>query len=343
MFNKARLKLTGWYLLIIMCVSLAFSAVIYHAANLEIERFAAAQRIRYERRIVDPNLISLEPRSTPPSILDEELLGETEQRILMTLILINLGILAVSGVLGFYLSGKTLSPIKEMVDEQYRFVSDASHELKTPITAIKTTLEVALRDKQLAIPEARETLSTSLEEVDRLQKLAEGLLALTKVNGIVKLTPISLTKVIEDAARTIQPLAKSKKIELSTKVARATLMLEPTGMTRALVAILDNAIKYSPKNSRVTVSTKVVGRVLELVIKDEGKGITGKDVPLIFDRFYRADQARGTDGYGLGLPIAKQIIEGQNGNIAITSTLNKGTVVTITLPYSAKLQEREIN
>lgn len=331
MFNKARLKLTGWYLLIIMCVSVAFSAVIYRAASFEIERFAKTQRARYERLML------------PPPVLDEELLGETEQHILMTLIVINLGILGISGILGYYLSGKTLLPIKEMVDEQYRFISDASHELKTPITAIKTTLEVALRDKELSPKESRDTLSTSLEEVERLQKLAEGLLALTKTSGSPALVPSSLTKVVKEAIKTVQPLSDDKKIKIVAKLSAAIVQLEPTGMTRAIIAILDNAIKYSPENSVAHIRTKILGKTIQIIITDSGKGIDQKDLPLIFDRFYRADPARTTSGYGLGLPIAKQIIEEQGGSIAITSKPGKGCTVMITLPYSAKLQQGEIN
>jgi signal transduction histidine kinase len=343
MFNKARLKLTGWYLLIIMCVSMAFSGVIYRAATNEIERFANAQRVRFERRLLDPNFIQLVPLPTPSPVLDEELLGETEQRILMTLIFINAGILVISGALGYYLSGKTLSPIQEMLDEQCRFVSDASHELKTPITAIKTTLEVALRGKELPITEAKETLATSLEEVERLQKLAEGLLALTKSSGSIALSPSILSKVIREAVRTVQPIADHKKIKISTKIPKVVVEIEPSEMTRAIVALLDNAIKYSASGSQVNILAKIAGKVATIKIRDQGPGISEKDIPYVFDRFYRADPSRSKHGYGLGLPIAKRIIEEQKGTLNIESILSKGTTVIISLPYSAKLQESEIN
>ena len=338
MFNKARFKLTGWYLLIIMCVSMAFSAVIYRAASLEIERFATAQRIRYERRLIDPNLVQLDPRPSPDPIIDDELLGETRQRILMTLLLINLGILASAGLLGYYLSGKTLSPIKDMMDEQYRFISDASHELKTPITAIKTTLEVALRDKKLPIEEARETLSMSLDEVNRLQKLAEGLLALTRAGGAPTLSLNNLNKIVGEAVRTIQPLAERRKIIMTSRVPKIMVMVEPTNLTRAVVAILDNAVKYSPQGGKVAISARVDNHNVAIKISDQGKGIEASEIPMIFDRFYRSDRARSTSGYGLGLAIAQQIVREQHGNILVESKLNMGTTMIIELPFSAKLQ-----
>jgi signal transduction histidine kinase len=224
------------------------------------------------------------------------------------------------------------------VDEQYRFVSDASHELKTPITAIKTTLEVALRDKELSPKESRETLVTSLEEVDRLQKLAEGLLALTKISGSPTLSPNNLAKIVTEAVTIVRPLSQHKNIKIVVKVPDLLVQLEPSGMTRAIVAILDNAIKYSQENSVVKVRTKILNKTIQLVIADPGKGIDAKDLPFIFDRFYRADLARTTTGYGLGLSIARQIVEDQKGTIEVSSKLGKGCTVIITLPYSAKLQ-----
>jgi signal transduction histidine kinase len=328
MFVKARLKLTGWYLLIIMIISLAFSGVIYRASSFELRRFAEAQQNRFERRIVPY-----------PPIIDDELFIEAQHRIANSLILINITILGVSAILGYYLSGKTLSPIKEMVDEQYRFVSDASHELKTPITAIKTTLEVALRDKKLGLAESKKTLKTSLEEVDRLQKLAEGLLELTNKKLMLELLPLNLAGIVETTVKMVKPLSDKKKIDISVKIPKIIIMTEESSMTRALITILDNAIKYGPDNSKVEVSAKVVGKSVRLSIIDKGKGIHKKDIPHVFDRFYRSDLARSENGYGLGLSIAKQIVEEHSGNIEIESVQGKGTTVTIILPYSARLQK----
>ncbi len=332
MFREARLKLTGWYLLIIMLVSLAFSAIIYTTANRELQRFAEGQRARFERRII-----------TPPLGVDDGLLEEARGRILVSLGVINLSIMLAGGILGYYLSGKTLSPIQEVMDSQYRFVSDASHELKTPITAIKTTLEVAMRDKQLSPKEARETLDTSLGQVNRLQKLAEGLLELSHQEVKTELRAASLNKVVESALKIIEPIARDKKIQIQVKIPQYSAMMDPERMRRVLLAILDNAIKYSPKNSKIKVAGKVVGKDITIAIKDSGPGIKERDLPLVFERFYRSDPARSTEGYGLGLSIAKQIIQEHHGKIEIESQVGKGTTVTTTLPYSAKLQTGVIN
>lgn len=329
MFRQARLKLTGWYLLIIMLISITFSGVIYRTASFEIERFASAQRNRFDHRIIE-------------IMDDDEIILETKHRILSTLLLINFGILVASGIFGYYLSGKTLSPIQEMLDEQYRFVSDASHELKTPITAMKTTLEVAIRDKNMQIDEAKITLQTSLEEVNNLQRLAEGLLELTHKNVVDTLIPTNIEECINFAIKTVKPLATEKKIVITSKIPKILVQLDKTSITRAFVAILDNAVKYSPTKSRVTISSKLNKKFIIIQIEDQGVGIAKKDIPFVFDRLYRTDPARLKGGHGLGLSIAKQIIEDHSGRVWVTSSLNKGTVINIQLPYSARLQNADV-
>jgi len=332
MFERARVKLTGWYLLIIMMISFSFSGVIYRSATFELQRFAQAQQNKFERRMmpIQPENFSV--------VIDDELIIEAEQRILNALILINIIILLVSAGLGYYLSGKTLAPIQEMMDDQYRFVSDASHELKTPITAIKTTLEVALRDKQLNLKESRETLSTSLEEVERLQKLAEGLLELTHKKMVGAFVPINLAGVIKTTTKMIQPIAEKKKIKITTKIPETIVMADESSLSRALLAIIDNAIKYSKSGSEIKIGSKTKERLIKINIADQGVGIEKENIKHVFDRFYRTDPARSMTGYGLGLSIAKQIIEEHGGTIEMTSTLGKGSTVIISLPYSAKLQ-----
>jgi len=332
MFERARVKLTGWYLLIIMMISFSFSGVIYRSATFELQRFAEAQQNKFERR-----MMPITPENIPV-IIDDELILEAQHRILNALVLINLVILTISAALGYYLSGKTLAPIQEMMNDQYRFVSDASHELKTPITAIKTTLEVALRDDKLNLKESRATLATSLEEVDRLQKLAEGLLELTHKKMVGAFVPLNIDGVIKTTSKMIQPIADEKKIKISTKISETIVMADESSLSRALLAILDNAIKYSPSKSEIKITSKIYEKKIKINIVDQGVGIEKENIKHVFDRFYRTDPARTTTGYGLGLSIAKQIITEHGGTIAMSSVLGKGTTATISLPYSAKLQ-----
>ena len=325
MFKQARLKLTGWYLIIIMMVSFAFSGVIYRAASFELNRFARAQQNRFVMR-----------PSPPP--FDEDLLVDARMRILKSLLIINLGIFASAAIFGYYLSGKTLEPIAEMMDEQYRFVSDASHELKTPLTAMKTTLEVSLRDPKMDLQVAKKTLESSLGEVNELQKLAEGLLELSGHNGSLKLEKIKLNEVVHEAKKILEPMAASRQIDIVTTLPNIMIMGESEMLKRAITTILDNAIKYSKPKSKIYIGTRLLGKQVVLDVKDHGIGIDEKEIPLIFNRFYRSDKARSTDGHGLGLSIAKKIVESHNGEIKVVSKKDKGTTISLTFPYSARIQ-----
>ena len=142
MFSAARIKLTGWYLLIIMSVSICFSIFIYQILIREVERFARIRAIRMQERT-----FGRFSETVPLSALEAELIEDAKGHIILNLLVVNGVIFVISGGLGFILAGRTLDPIASMVDEQNRFISDASHELRTPLTSLKSAMEVNLRDK----------------------------------------------------------------------------------------------------------------------------------------------------------------------------------------------------
>lgn|SRR3989338_1863664 len=341
MFTRARLKLTAWYLLIITLVSVSFSVAMYKVLTNELDRVEHIQRLRQERQLSMPELnsIPLEFRQKIPRsfILDQQLVEETKNRLKSMLIIVNLGILGVSSLAGYFLAGRTLQPIKEIVDEQNRFISDASHELRTPITSLKTEIEVNLRDRNLS-KDAKKLLQSNLEEVNSLQSLSDNLIRLTqyqKTNYNIHFDDLSLLEIVVDACKKVANLAKHKKITIKNQVKDFILEGDSPSLTESLVILLDNAIKYSRKNTLITLTSKKSGHSLELEIKDEGVGIAEQDIPYLFDRFYRADRSRtktDVQGYGLGLSIAKQIVDKHNGSISVGSKLNQGTTFTIQLP-----------
>lgn len=325
--------------MIIMFVSVSFSIAMYNLLTSELNRVERIQRVRQERQLSLPNGIPLELRQRLPRqfMLDPELIEETKNRLKMILLIINGGIFGASAFAGFFLAGRTLKPIKEMVDEQNRFITDASHELRTPITSLKTEIEVNLRDKKLS-KNTKKILESNLEDVNSLQSLSDNLIRLTqyqKTNNNIQSEDISPAEVIEEACKKVSSLAKHKNITIKNQVNNFSLEGDKQSLIELFVIFLDNAIKYSHKNTKVTLTSEKIGHSLVIKIKDEGVGIAEEDIPYLFDRFYRADKSRAkinVQGYGLGLAIAKQIVDKHNGSINVESELGKGTTFTIQLP-----------
>ena len=328
MFHSARIKLTAWYLIIIMTVSISFSVAIYRVLNSELDRLERNETSRIERRLPNP----------PPVFLNPEVLAETKQRVEIILILINLIILAGSAYAGYILAGRTLNPIAEMIDEQNRFITDASHELRTPLTSLKAEIEVNLRDPNLSLDQTKVLLKSNLEDVNSLQILSDGLIRLTqyeKGGQKIPLTTISMQQITKEAIRKVTNTAKAKHIAIVNTCHTGTIQGNATALTELLVIFLDNAIKYSTKQKTVHLTSKKTDGHIIIEIADQGVGIDEKDIPHLFDRFYRADKSRtktNISGYGLGLAIAKQIVDQHNGHISVKSVPDKGTIFAVELP-----------
>jgi two-component system, OmpR family, sensor histidine kinase CiaH len=342
MFHSARLKLTAWYLLIIMVISISFSAFIYFGAAREYDRILRLEQYRVmhpmrpgiilQRPPSETELFSVSPQQ------DAELVEWAKLRVLEALFGINVVILFLSTLAGYFLAGRTLRPIKNMLDEQNRFITDASHELNTPLTALKTSLEVNLRDKKLSLDKARKVLSSNLEDVNNLQSLSEELMELImyqKQNGNFKIAKVALSDIIKTTVEQVKSLAEKKKIAIKVDAPKTFVMGDEKSLKELFVILLDNAIKYTDSRSPISLTVKKDDSDVNVLVKDGGVGIKKEDFPHIFDRFYRADRSRTKQrvgGYGLGLSIAKRIVSLHNGNIKVESEVGKGSIFTVTLP-----------
>lgn len=346
MFQKARIRLTVWYLLITACVGFLFSVAIYSDFNRELTRIERTQQVRLQDEqngYIIPTLPRIEYREgnqiiitpgTPQQILKE--VSESRLRLISLLALINLGIIAVAGAGGYILAGKTLKPIQDMMDSQSRFVTDASHELRTPITSLKTAIEVTLRDKKMKLIDAKETLESNLHDVNNLQALTNNLILLSQYqnNGNGEMRKESIEEIVMEAIKRVAVLAKAKHISIQPSVQPFSILGNKQSLIELFVIFLDNAIKYSPKNAEVSITTVSKEKVGKIIIKDSGIGISKEDLPYIFERFYRADKSRTKSeekGYGLGLAIAKEIVSKHNGEVFAKSN-EQGTIITVTLP-----------
>lgn len=335
MFISARRKLTAWYLVILMSVSLSFSIVIYRGMTAEIDRFTQLQRLRIERRFDEAGI----PR--PPIFIDKEMINEAKNHIVLNLLGINGVIFIVMGGLSYFLAGKTLQPIQEMMEEQNRFVSDASHELRTPLTAMKSSLEVYVRDPKMTLIEARQVLLDNIQEVDRLQSLSESLLTLSENQSESlsnSFTTISPKEILTKAINQTKHGADKKKIKIHIgPIPNKKVKGNEEKLIELFTILLDNAIKYSSKESTISCTGNQIKHRIIFNITDRGIGIEKKDIPHVFDRFFRSDSARsrvGVGGYGLGLPIAKKIVDLHKGEIEIESKVNFGTTVIVMLPLA---------
>ncbi len=232
-----------------------------------------------------------------------------------------------------------LASIETAYRAQQRFVSDASHELRAPLTAIQGNLELLNRHRTMPQAEREEALAEMTREADRLTRLVADLLALARADAGVPLKerPLELDAVVLDAFRSARQLAHGQTLVLDP--------FEPVQITgdedrlkQLLLILLDNALRYTPAGGQVTLGLHNGNAGVEILVRDTGVGIAPEDVPHVFERFYRADPARSRDpgGTGLGLSIAQWIVEQHGGTITITSQPEQGTLVTVRLPLPGR-------
>lgn len=266
----------------------------------------------------------------------QEAIEEARSSLLYQLIVINI-IIAVAGAsLSYYLARRSLKPIEKAHEAQSRFTADASHELRTPITAMRTETEVTLTEPKLTLKEARAQLESNIEELDKLTALSDGLLSLASMaNSALLLESVNLAEVCKEAISRVSSIADQKKQTITNSVDSVVLQADQVSLTDAIVILLDNAIKYSPEDSTIAIKSKQQRQHTTITISDQGIGIASSDLPHIFERFYRADQSRtksGVNGYGIGLSIVKSIVDAHRGSIAVKSTQAKGTTFTLSFP-----------
>ena len=240
----------------------------------------------------------------------------------------------------FLISAKTLSPIIQIMRAQKRFISDASHELRTPLAIMKTNSEVALLSgDQISPQEATSTLKSNLEEVDRMSKIIENLLALSYYDNKFKEIPfqqINLSKVVINIVKDTENLARKKNIHLRLlNTDPGIIMGNPVAIEQMAINLIKNAVTYTLEGGLVSISVTARIATLEFKVKDTGIGIEKKDLPNVFNPFYKAGLGRiqlERESSGLGLTIVKKIVDRHHGSIYINSAIQKGTTIIVTLP-----------
>jgi heavy metal sensor kinase len=230
-----------------------------------------------------------------------------------------------------------LDRLQRSFEEIRKFSADASHELRTPLCAMRGEAEVLL-SKERSASEYREAVERFMEQFDRLNRLTNDLLMLARFEGKPlppNRTAVALGDVLKDLGEFFEVVAQDRGIELELALgAGAQVMGDSIMLQQAFSNLMDNAIKYTPRGGRVSMEMATCPQQATVRIRDTGVGIPQEDLPHVFERFYRVDKSRSreTGGSGLGLSIARKIVELHGGRIGIQSEPGQGTTVTVALP-----------
>jgi signal transduction histidine kinase len=329
MFHSAALRLTVWYLAIIMSVSLIFSVLLYHVSSDDLERNVNRQ-LGYFNNFLGPGDYN------NYSLIRQRQLDEDRAHLRGSLFLFNTAVLVGGGAASYWLARRTLRPIEAALSSQSRFAADASHELRTPLTAIQAENEVALRNPALKKDEAIAILKSNLEEVAKLRALSDGLLKLASNSGRVRPTgSVSVKDALEKSVNRLSKAAELKRVLIDNKAMPLKVAGETESLSELFYTLIDNAVKYSPRESTVRITTSKRHNDVSVKINDKGPGIASAELPKIFERFYQSDTSRTKSeggGYGLGLAIARKITEAYGGHIEVRSAVGKGSSYIVHLP-----------
>lgn len=310
-FLRARLKLTFFYSLVAFIILLGASILIYQVLISNIDDIL-------EETFVDP--------LTAQNIVLRA--GEIlEGRIIAVDFIVMFFVI----LFGFWLTHNTLKPIKLNLQKQKKFIADASHELKTPISVVISGLEVAMRDKHFTLEKAKTVLANNLEEMRDLSKLNNTLLEITKIQ-IAKSqnSTLNLSSLIAKIVDRMSGLIKNKNIILESKINyQVSISGNEMEIGRVFYNILDNALAHTEPGGYIKIKDKLAGDKYIVEISDSGSGISKNNLEKVFDPFFQADDSRNHKGVGLGLTLVKQIMESHMGSVSIQSELGRGTVVSL--------------
>ena len=345
MFRSARLQLTLFYLAIIVVFNLTVTVSIRVIAEHEFLRANSVQRIgvvNWSKGIIYYQQPGLGAGTAKPDAALGQIQDDQEvivrRHLNQSLLLINLCALALGGLLSYWFAGKTLKPIEEVHESQARFVADASHELRTPLANMQLENEIFLRQKEFSQKDARELITSNLEEVQRLERLSTNLLALHQYGqAALERSAAAVAPLVGDALEQIHAVAQAKGVNVVQAVRPADILVHRDSVVQLLDIVLDNALKYGASGKQLIVrGVKHNGRYF-LAIEDRGPGIAEADLPHLFDRLYRGDKARSAQvaGYGLGLALAQEIAHVNSATITARNNKEGGACFELSFELAA--------
>ena len=277
-----------------------------------------------------------------PALMGPAIVSEVESIRTLNLVGI-IGIIVVATIVFGYVIGRiTLRPARNALESQKQFIGNVAHELRTPLSIIKTNTEVALLDG-LITGGLKQTLLSNIEELDRVSRIINNLLSLSILvhPDEMEFTSVDFSTTIAGVVKQYEALAKNKELEIVVRTgSNMQVWGNETALEQIAGNILKNAIGYTPKGGRIRITLdRTLYNHIEFAVQDSGIGISRKDLYRIFEPFYRAERSRTRSntahpggGTGLGLTIVSELIKAHQGRIAIRSSIGRGTTVTVLLP-----------
>lgn len=320
-FSGAVIRLTAYYTIGVCVILMAFNVLVYTLISADIQ---SAFLVDDERG----DIIDLQ---------DESISHEIKENLIDVLITTDGFLLIITISISYLLARRTLTPLAESYERQKRFISDAAHELRTPLSVMKAGTELILRGTR-SESEYKTYVIELQEEVERIIRLSNDLLILAQHEGgtTSSSTPFLFSNVCETACKDMSSYATLKGVTLNTSIEpNVSLVGNENDMLRLVLNLLKNAIDYNRPEGTVTLTISEREGSVFLIVSDTGIGIDEIHLPHIFERFYKVDQARRQKdvvGSGLGLSIVKEICMQHRGTIEVTSIRGKGTTFSLRFP-----------
>lgn len=326
MFKSALIKLTVWYTTIVVVLSLLLSVFLFHFATVELREGLNNQYTA---------LISNSQDTDGRADYNSREFQDRASQLYLQLVYFNLMVLLVATTGSYFLARRTLKPIQAAHEAQVRFTAHASHELRTPLAAIRADTESVLLTKKDDARLYKNTLKANLRDVTRIEELANHLLNVARFRSSPYETiTVDFRDLVSQASKEIKRTHKKSKINIELSDSIIKVRCDPIAVRQVVISLLDNSIKYG-ENKPIKVVVDVDDKRALLKVIDSGMGISDKDLPHLFEPFYRsASKQEKNGGFGLGLALAKEIVESSGGSITANSRKEGGSVFSVHLPLA---------
>lgn len=324
MFKSTVKNLTLSYIFIISIITISISVLVYSAVIKNTEEVLRNEEIKIIKKFGN-----LDEKNSKRLHFAENSIIEFKQKTLIILIILNILIVTIVGFLSYLLAKKNIKPIEIAMKKQKEFISNVSHELKTPITALKSSFEIELRSKK---PDFRNTLISGIEEVDKINSLLNGFLRLSSFENKtykLKKEEIHLKILLDEIVKRHMDSIIEKRIEVIYDLKENVILSDKFLMTELLSIFIHNSVKFNKSYGKISISTYRDGKMDIIKIKDTGEGMSKEVLEKIFDRFYKGDESRNREGHGIGLAIAKEIMSIYQTKIDVITRKNEGTEIVL--------------